>query len=267
MIRKVFKKIYADYLLLDQFSKFDQLIELAVKEEYQVLSVIQFFDLIKTRGLEKGGRYLINRHDVDTDPVTARKFYDIEKNRGVFSSFYFRLSTLDHGFIRDIQNYGSEVGYHFEEIATFCKENRVKKKEIVFRQIHEIKKTFVENFKRVSKDHNLEIRSVSSHGDFVNKKIGILNHYLLDPEIRTQLRIEVETYDTILLDHVTARHNDDLFPKFKDGNSPIHSIRNNEPVIYLLTHPRDWQCNCRINTIENLKRLYEGVKFHMNFER
>mgnify|MGYP006145381963 CR=1 FL=1 len=63
---------------------------------------------------------LVHRHDIDTDLPTARRMFALEQKHGVRASYYFRLSTLDFGLMRDIERYGSEASYHYEEIATYA---------------------------------------------------------------------------------------------------------------------------------------------------
>jgi hypothetical protein len=49
----------------------------------------------------------------------ARKFLKIEKKSNIRANYYFRLSTLDIAFMKELLNYGSEVIYHFEEIESY----------------------------------------------------------------------------------------------------------------------------------------------------
>lgn len=63
----------------------------------------------------------MQRHDIDTDVGGARAFFEIEKALGIRASYYFRLSTIDRDLMREINSYGSEVGYHYEELATHAK--------------------------------------------------------------------------------------------------------------------------------------------------
>ncbi len=44
---------------------------------------------------------------------TAKKFFEIENKYNVKASYYFRLSTLDYKFMKEIHEYGSEASYHF----------------------------------------------------------------------------------------------------------------------------------------------------------
>ncbi len=66
------------------------------------------------------------RHDVDTDPGTAAAMWDIERELGVESSYFFRLSTLAPALMADIAAGGSEASYHYEEVATVAKRRRLR---------------------------------------------------------------------------------------------------------------------------------------------
>ncbi len=35
-------------------------------------------------------------------------------------------------------------------------------------------------------------------------------------------------------------------------------------VIYMLTHPRHWKNNRKVNTKDNIKRIYEGILWNFN---
>jgi hypothetical protein len=69
---------------------------------------------------------LVHRHDIDSDLRTARKMFALEVKHGVQASYYFRLSTLDYGFMRDIEAAGGEASYHYEEVATYAKRHRLR---------------------------------------------------------------------------------------------------------------------------------------------
>lgn len=142
-------------------------------------------------------RIFLNRHDVDIDSKIARKMFQIEKKMGITSTFYFRLSTLDIDLMREINNYGSEVGYHFEEIATFAKQYRIKDKTGLKSHHKKIQKLFLENLSRIEESLGFKILSVASHGDFMNRALGCTNNEIIDEVLKQRARIDFEAYELV----------------------------------------------------------------------
>ena len=96
----------------------------------------------------------------------------------------------------EIHEYGSEVGYHYEEIATYSKRFGLRSKQEVFQNINNIRDEFERNFVNLEKRLGFKLKTVASHGDFANRKLGIANTLILDDkELRERLSIECETYD------------------------------------------------------------------------
>jgi hypothetical protein len=75
--------------------------------------------------------FALLRHEIaiDSDLKTARAMFDLERKLDIRSSYYFRLSTGDIPFMRELEAEGSEAGYHYEEIATFAKCNGIRTKK------------------------------------------------------------------------------------------------------------------------------------------
>jgi hypothetical protein len=203
-------------------------------------------------------KYFINRHDIDTDLFTTKKIFEVEKSLGIKSSYYFRLSTLDINLMREIEEAGSEASYHFEEIATLAKNHNWSKNDIDFEKCSQ---QFEENYLNIKSLSGLKMRSVCSHGDFVNRKLGIVNHKFLSEALRKKLGIEVETYDTEFMKHVEQRFSDTLYPRYFSPCNPQEAIQNGARIIYLLTHPRHWDVNKWENTKDNVRRVWEGIKY------
>ncbi len=238
-----------------------QIYELAATEGYEFHSVVSFWDVLKS-GIDSNKKYFISRHDIDTDVKTARMFFYLEYDLGVRSSFYFRLSSLNYDLMNEIEKSGSEASYHFEEIATLSKKNKWKNRSQIDFEL--VKKLFAENFSKIKSDTGLPMRSVCSHGDFVNRKLSVANHNLLDFDVRENLKIELETYDQSFMKHVGARHSDTHYPKFYTPVSPVESIKNGVGVVYFLTHPRHWRSDFLVNTSDNINRVFEGFGYGFN---
>jgi hypothetical protein len=258
-MRRVWQRFYADYLFGSRLEEFARLIGVALERGYRYLPMIEFYHLFCSRANLAEQRIFLHRHDIDTDPRTARLLFEIEKAHGIRSTYYFRLSTLDYALMRDIDKYGSEVGYHFEEVATFCKRKGIASPERARAAMVDIRRLFLENFTRLERTFGRKIRSVAAHGDFANRRLGITNSELLDAELRYELGIEFDAYDPEIRAARPLRISDTLMPIGYLGMSPFEAVDRNYPVISLLIHPRHWRTSLLANTRENARRIYEAV--------
>lgn len=266
---KVWQRIYADLWMPPRFSIYEHLLEVSLTLGYQVHSIFSFWQLLKANQFDPTTqKYLILRHDIDTDVGAAKQMWQIEQKQGVRSSFYFRLSTIDLPLMQKIENSGAEASYHYEEIANVAKKLGLTTPAQVEHYLPYIQKQFRHNFCFLKKKSGLRMATVASHGDFVNRKLQIPNHYLLKTKaLRDELRIEVEAYDIDIMQHVKARFSDTTYPHFWKPSDPLEALSQGVDVIYLLTHPRHWQAAPWENIKDNLLRVWEGIKYSLNAYR
>jgi len=252
-------RIYSDYFMPSRLNEYEQIIEQLLKKGYKHITFRGYKRLLDSNKLN--GRYFINRHDIDTDIATAKEFFRIEKKHNVKATYYFRLSTLDFEFMREIEAYGSEASYHFEEIAQFAKDNHIKSKDEVLTRLEKIKEIFKKNLLMIEENLGTKIESLCSHGDFVNRKLDIINNEITkDMKLRDELGIICETYDKDIMKSFDIYVSDRPYPLFYSPNSIFEYIGNKD-IICMLTHPRQWRSNIVINTMDNIKRVYEGLKW------
>jgi hypothetical protein len=251
-------RLYCDYLMPSQLAAYEQLVRQAQGAGYIQTSVRGYVDLIRA-GRCPDDKVLVHRHDIDTDLRTTRKLFDIEKKHGITSSFYFRLSTLDIDLMREIEDYGSEASYHYEEMASYAKKNRIKDPAALRSHMEAIRAEFVANFSHIEQRLGKKMRTVASHGDFVNRRLKITNTEILDDaQLRDACGIVCEAYDRALLDHIDIYISDRPAPQYYYPSAPvgaIHALRR----ICLVTHPRQVETNWKENTKDNLFRFYEGL--------
>lgn len=224
---------------------------------YKHLTVKEHFLAIKTDKL-RHQKIFIHRHDIDTDLTTARKMFEIEKKYGIKATYYFRLSTLDLKFMRELDEFGSEASYHFEELATYCKKQHIKDPQVALNDIGKIRELFILNFRRIEAESRIKLSTVCSHGDFVNRALNLKNHEITrSMELREKLGISGEAYDRIFMENLDAYISDQPYPgSFLPED--IFACIGQHNRICLLTHPRHWYANLKVNTFDNLKRLAEG---------
>jgi hypothetical protein len=259
----LWNRVYADFLMPSRLGSYRRLLESILLADYQVTSIERFWDLIRA-GAVPDRRYLILRHDIDTDPRTAAAMWSIEHSMGIESSYYFRLSTIDIGLMRAIGDAGGEASYHYEEIATLAKRRHLRNREDVLRVITGAQAEFRDNLDRLRAASGLPMRVVASHGDFVNRKLGITNTALLaDPQFRLTAGVELETYDYAFMRFVSRRYSDTHHPQYWIPEDPRSAIGTREPIVYLLVHPRHWQIRRSTNAQDDLRRLWEGLLYDL----
>lgn len=257
-MKTVLNRLYGDYLMPSQLAAYEHLVCAAKQAGYVQTSVRGYHDMV-SKGQPLAERVFVHRHDIDSDLRTTRKLFDIEKKHGIKSSFYFRLCTLDFGLMREIEQYGSEASYHYEELATYAKKNRIRYAAPLRARLPEIRKDFITNFARIEQGVGIKLRTVAGHGDFANRKLKVNNTEILaDEELRRRCGIEAETYDPHLMESVDIYITDCPPPQFYHPTSPLKALGGHRRI-YLLTHPRQVETNWRANTKENLCRLYENL--------
>jgi len=249
-------RIYSDYLMPSRLKEYEKLLKTLNENAYQSISLRDYKKLLDSNNLD--GKYFINRHDIDTDVATAKEFFRIEKKYNAKASYYFRLSTLDFEFMKEIEKYGSEASYHFEEIAIYAKKNHIKSKKIILDNMDEIKELFKKNFLMIEKKLGYKLYTVCSHGDFVNRKLKIINNEITkDLKLRKKLGIIFEAYDSDIMSNIDIYLSDGNFSIEATAEELIEKIKNKQ-IIYMLTHPRQWRVSWKCNTKENLKRMWES---------
>jgi hypothetical protein len=257
-MKSLLNRVYSDYLMPSRLREYEALLVKATQAGYRQLSVRDFHRAMQP-GAEDGGRMLVHRHDIDSDVRTARKMFALEVKHGVRASYYFRLSTLDIGFMRDIEAAGSEASYHYEEVATFAKHHRLRNADEVRQRFPEIREQFARNFHYIQDELGLPMTTVASHGDFANRKLKVINHELLcDDALRRRCGIECESYDTELLRHFDLYISDRPYPVYYYPLSPFAALGQHQRICFL-THPVQWETNWLESTRCNVVRVAEEL--------
>ncbi len=261
---RIWHRIYSDFFLPTRLEEYRLLLEEALNYGYKIYSVEQFWAKIKTNMQHIESKQLILRHDVDTDSSCARAMWKIDCSLGINASYYFRrpFSTLDVKLMQEITSSCGEAGYHFEEIATVIKQKGLMTKEQVYLEMAYIRNLFKNNLNLLRKRTGIPIQIVASHGDFVNRRLGVPNWLILqDYSFRKEVGIELEVYDEAFMHHVISRHADCHYPQFWRPCHPIEAIYKGEPVIYLLIHPRHWRANICVNGVDDVRRVWQDFVY------
>ena len=219
-------------------------------------------------GIDSGSAQLrlVLRHDVDITNVAGNElFFAVEQAAGVTSTFYFRRSTVasHRGLIRRLRDTGNEVGYHFEEGATLAKELRLRRREDVLAHRGDIVERFLANCAQFRRDWNPELVSVSSHGDWVNTRLGFINNEFVDRDVLQAAQLSFEAYDTRLMESVECYISDvaERPGLWANGLNLSDAVTRRMSPIYMLTHERNWHTNPVANLRQDVVRSIESVKF------
>jgi hypothetical protein len=240
------------------------LLEDALAAGYRIEGVSATWERLQHGGLETGLRHLVLRHDVDTDPATARAMWAIDRRLGVRSSYFFRLSTLDLGLMAEIAEDGGEASYHYEELATLAKRRRLRTADAARAALPAARELFAANLGRLRRTTGLPMRVVAAHGDFVNRYLGVPNWALLeDAALRTELGIELDPYDEAFLRHLPERYIDAMAPDFWEPSDLRTAIDAGTPVVSVLVHPRHWHARRGVNARDAWQRVSEGIRYRL----
>lgn len=253
-MKRLYHRLYADYLMPSRLRHYEALLVQAQRAGYGQIPVRALLDAAPDAG---NARVLVHRHDIDTDLRTTRKMFALECKYQVRASYYFRLSTLDFGLMRDIEAYGSEASYHYEEIADYAKRHRIRSADQLRARLPAMRAEFERNFHRIEERLGHKLRTVASHGDFANRRLRVINHELLaDPALRQRCGIECDAYDDALLRRFDLYISDCPAPDYYRPLSPFAAIGRLDRIC-LLTHPHQWETNWLANTGHNARRLLE----------
>lgn len=256
------QRLYNDFFRPSKESEYEQILKVARDNGYEVHTMLSFEDVIK-KGAQIDKKYLILRRDIDTaDFKILRKMLALEKKYGARATYYFRWNTISVKLMKEIVEAGGEASYHFEEIATYCYRHRICFKDKMLEHIEEIKDLFIKQIEQFRKETGQPCVTIASHGDYVNSKFQIQNKELIDDRVRKVCGIQREAYDAAHMDMLTCRIADQVeMEQFTE--KAIAAIERGEPVLELLTHPRQWNSPVWVNLKEEigrvLKQIYMGL--------
>ncbi|GAB3435710.1 hypothetical protein NX773_22550 [Massilia solisilvae] len=257
-MKTVFHRFYADYLMPSRLGEYEAVLRQAKEMDYAQLPVRDFFRAL-AQPATLPERVLVHRHDIDSDLRTAKKLFAVESRHGIQATYYFRLCTLDFGFMREIAAAGSEASYHYEEVSDFAKRHRIRDADALRKRFPEIRELFIRNFDSIRQRLGMPLATVASHGDFANRRLNVINHELLrDPDLRAHCGIECEAYDEPLLRNIDMYISDRKYPVYYRPMSPFDALGQHRRILFL-THPVQWETNWVDNTRLNARRLVEEL--------
>jgi len=254
----IVKRLYDDFLRPSKEADYELILKTACDKGYEFHTMLSFEDIVREGKIE-GKRYLVLRRDIDTaDSKFLRKMLSLEKKYGARATYYFRWNTIDVELMNDIEEAGGEASYHFEEVATYCYKHHITSKEKMLSNLEEIRDLFIEQYAKFKQVTSLPCLTIASHGDYMNTRFQYQNCQMIDDRVRKTCGFVREAYDREHMDALTCRLADqkerDVFTK-----KALEAIERGEPVLELLTHPRQWNSPFWINLKEEINRVCKQI--------
>ena len=255
-------RVYRDYLEPERLDELRRLLGRALEQGYETMTLSVFAERVAAGALAPRARVLLLRHDVDSDVPRARRMWEIERQLGIAGTYFFRRSTWDVPFMRELAAAGCEVGYHYEELATLIKEHGAATAGAARELIVPARERLRGALAELRADSGLPLDVLASHGDFANRAVDVGNVELLDdPVFRTQIGARLEGYD--IEEHVDVRCSDGAGPERWSPVDPAPALARGARVVELLLHPRAWGAAPATNARMDLGRLFDGARYRL----
>lgn len=254
------RRLCSDYLQPERLDDLRALLGGARANGYETLTLSAFADRVSAGLLRPDDRILLLRHDIDSDVPRARRMWEIERSLGMVGSWFFRQSTWDVGFMRELASEGCEVGYHYEELATLVKRHGAATAAEARALLGAARARLRTTIPALRAETGLALDVLAAHGDFANRAVGVSSVEMLgDRTVRAQIGVRLEAYDVET--HVSARSADGAPPRGWRPHDPMDAIRRGERVVAVLLHPRSWGRAPLVNVRVDLERLGEGCAY------
>lgn len=211
----------------------------------------QFFTFEEWFKSKPTGKIVILRHDVDLKAINSLKAAQIEFEKGIKSTYYFRIVPQSNQpeIIRKIVNLGHEIGYHYEDLS-LMKGDRNKAKNHFekylgyFRQYYPVK-TICMHGSPVSKFDNRLIWNEINYRDY-----DVIGEPYFD--FLNQKEVNYFTDTARMWDGDKYNVRDKKMGLNKNYSKMVHSTfelidwikssKNQYPVM-ITTHPQRWTDN------------------------
>jgi hypothetical protein len=258
----LYYRVWQDFFMGSRLSAYRDLIGGLKQHGYRFCTMAEF-----VRAVDRGDRFsapvCLLRNDVDSDPLGAAKMFDCDRDAGIRATYYFRLATLDPGLAARLTAHGAEVGYHFEEIATVAKRLALRSKMEIEQRMDLIRDEFRSNLRKFRERSGVAVRTVASHGDFANRRLGVPNQALLTPALLAELSLLADAYDQRVHAGLSARFTDCPPPQWWKPADPMRALGAKSATVSILVHPRQWTCSPSVNLRLAIARIGEEASWRL----
>ena len=261
-VKRLGWRLYEEILQPSRLDEYRRLLQNARNAGYQVIDNPQWLAMLRAGQVNDQTKILVMRHDIDTDPRLSLDWHRIETELGCRASYYFRQSTLDEAVMKHLAGAGVHVSYHFEELAEYAKQNRLRSPAAVEAAMPEIHALFERNLQDLRQRFGLPMDVVCSHGDWMNRFLKMPNRVLTrDEALRARTGITSECYDDEAMKPFAVYLSDDDPPAYWARGNPFQLIEAGITPLGILTHPKLWRAHWPSNVRELSVRIREALLF------
>jgi len=196
----------------------------------------------------KPGTFCLIRHDVDRRPKSALKMARLEDNLSVKATYYFRMKrhTFRPEIIREINDKGHEIGYHYESLSDTKGDIDLALKNFeehltMLREIAPVS-TISMHGRPFSRFDNCDLwRDPDNHQRLV-EEWGILGEVYLDIDYVDIAYINDTGRNwTSTQSNLRDRVKSSVLRDFASGSQLLHYLKaRQDPKIVLQIHPERW---------------------------
>jgi len=207
--------------------------------------------------LEASDRFIVLKHDVETNPYKALRLAEIEHRHGINGSYYVQACLLEDPknveIFRQMKNMGHEISYHYDVLD--ANSGDFEKAERDFAR-------WVERFR----DCGFIFKTICQHGNPIKKRVGYTSNrdFFRNPKIKSKysemvdMVVDYSNYVTqpyiyisdagYMWKHITEPETNDLHPdaptipiRGGDFEGLIRYIKAADSAVVLSTHPHRWE--------------------------
>jgi len=217
---------------------------LAIKSNYNdIIRFDEYFNIDK-----KLNSFCLIRHDVDRKPQNALRMAMLESELNIKSTYYFRYkdNTFKPDIIKQISEFGHEVGYHYENLSDFNGNfdfalDDFKRNLSAFRKIVKVN-TVSMHGKALSKFDNRDLWKTEENKFILKNELEILGEVYLDIDYSDILYItDTGRNWTHNVSNVRDKVQSNISISFDNGLHLLKYLENNpHNKICFQIHPERW---------------------------
>lgn len=250
--------LFKTIVLNNRLKTYRKYIDYAKQQGYKICSLSEFYE-----NKDESLNHFILRHDVDYFEKATKKMFEVEKELGVHSTYYFRWSTIDENLIQDMLNAGFDIGLHYETVATYIRENNIQNKEDI--NISVVQSQLKDEIKEFKTKYNPNMSSCCSHGASENIQLGISSNSILENVNYDEYGIIFEAYDERMYSDYGIYHIMDQNIRnnfgFAYSSNPIDGINEERKNILFLAHPTHWFSSLKLYLINIRETILGRVQY------